>query len=90
MNPYAIEQKKENSLFGYSCHLCWRRLLMGPLGGDLGYFPVSSLFCCVQHNLHTSFVYSLRQLLVLPCAFTAIYILRMIALCFVTEMSQIH
>lgn len=62
---------------------------MGPLGGDLGYFPVSSPLCCVQHNLHTSFVYSLRRLLMLPCAFTAIYILRVIALGFVTEMSQI-
>jgi len=63
---------------------------MGPLGGDPGYSPVSLLVCCVQHNLHTSFVYSLRQLPVLPCAFTAIYTLRTIAVCFVTAMSQTH
>lgn len=68
MNPYAIEQKKENSFFGYSCQVCQRRLVMGPLG-DLGDSPCSSLVCCVQHNLHTGFVPSLRWLLVLPCAF---------------------
>lgn len=57
--------------------------------GLLGYSPVLLLFCCYSTTLHSSFVHSLRQLLVLPCAFTAIYILRTITLCFVTEMSQI-
>lgn len=47
----------------------------------MGYFPMPLLFCCYStQDLHSSFVHSLRQLLVLPCAFTAIYILRTIAL----------